>query len=668
VAEKTEKKKEEKRPPMKVTLRRLYSLAWPERWPLLLATVFLLASSVGNLAFPKAMGMMFDGALLSLTDAPTKETFEQRFPSGKSGTWAGKVGTGDAEHWVTMGRDRDARAFIYDPLVADSPRLVFQDQDPDRFGRQQEALGGGKIDLSRVDSLALMLIGIFFITALASAFRFLLFSRAGERIVSKLRGDLYESILRQETGFFDTEKVGELSSRLSSDASLLQTTVTANVSMVLRNLTIAGGALTMLMVTSPRLTLMMLGVVPPVALSAVYYGRRVRKLSKESQDALARASEVAVESLGGIRTVRSFAAEAKEITRYRGAIDASLVLAFKRIKLSAGFFGIAFFAAFGSGVFVFWYGARMVAAGDLSPGSLISFLFNTMQMAFGLSALAELWTDLQRAAGAAERVFDLLHRAPKIPTGGKQLERVEGRVAFEHVSFAYPSRPNSNVLQDFSLALEPGEVVAVVGPSGAGKSTIASMLYRLYDPANGRLTMDRVPYSELDAEWLRRQVGVVAQEPLLFSTSIIENIRYGRPDATEAEVEAAAKLANAHSFISKFPEGYQTLVGERGIQLSGGQKQRVAIARAVLKDPRILILDEATSALDAESEHLVREALERLMLGRTTLVIAHRLSTVKGAARVVVLDGGAIVQSGTHASLVGEEGLYRRLVERQFAA
>jgi ATP-binding cassette subfamily B protein len=425
----------------------------------------------------------------------------------------------------------------------------------------------------------------------------------------------------------------------------------------------------MLLYTSSKLTLMMLAVVPPVALSAVIYGRRVRKLAKQSQDALARASEVAVETLGGLRTVRSFSAEAAEVKRYRGALNDALVLAYKRIRLSGTFFGVAFFAAFSAGVLVFWFGARMVAAEEMTAGELVSFLFYTMQMAFGLSALAELWTDVQRAAGAAERVFELLHREPAIPpTGGDTLEHVRGDVRFEHVTFAYPSRPDVTVLKDFSLELKPGEVVAIVGPSGAGKSTIASLLYRLYDPLAGRLTLDGRPYTELDAEWLRRQVGVVAQEPLLFSTSIADNIRYGRPDATDAEVEEAARLANAHGFISAFPDGYQTLVGERGIQLSGGQKQRVAIARAVLKDPRILILDEATSALDAESEHLVREALDRLMKGRTTLVIAHRLSTVKGATRVVVLDQGTVVQSGTHAELVGEDGLYRRLVERQFAA
>ncbi len=591
----TKEKKDEKRPPLGVTLKRLYSLAWPERASLGWASLFLIASSFGNLAFPKAAGSLFDESLLGVK--------------------------------------------------------------------------AGQVDLGRVDQMALILIGIFAITALASALRYLLFSRAGERIVSRLRGDLYASLLNQEIGFFDTQKTGELSSRLSSDASVLQTTVTANISMVLRNLTVSLGALVMLMFTSAKLTLMMLAVVPPVALSAVYYGRKVRKLSKDAQDALARASDVAVESLGGIRTVRSFAAEKKEASRYRGAIDESLQLAFRRINLATAFFGIAFFAVFAAAVFVFWYGARMVAGDELTPGGLISFLFYTMQMAFGLSALAELWTDVQRAAGAAERVFELLHRTPQIPAdGGRRLEPVNGKIVFSDVSFAYPTRPDTHVLSHFTLALEPGEVVAVVGPSGAGKSTIASLLYRLYDPAAGEVALDGVPFSQLDPEWLRRQVGVVAQEPMLFSTSIADNIRYGRPEATDEEVEAAAKLANAHGFISQFPESYQTLVGERGIQLSGGQKQRVAIARAVLKNPRILILDEATSALDAESEHLVREALERLMKGRTTLVIAHRLSTVRDANRVVVLEAGAIVQSGTHERLVGEEGLYRRLVERQFAA
>jgi ATP-binding cassette subfamily B protein len=578
-----------------VTLKRLLSLAWPERVNIGLATIFLFLGSATSLAFPQAVGSMMDRAL--------------------------------------------------------------------------EAVKTSTTSTQAIDRAALILAGIFLVQGFAMALRFVLFSRAGERIVNTLRANLFESIINQETAFFDGQKTGDLANRLSSDTGVLQNTVTANVSMLLRNIAQSIGALIMLTYTSPRLTVLMLAVVPPVALAAVFYGRRVRKLAREVQDALAKAGEVAVESLGGIRTVRSFAAEKKEAARYRSALGESLALAFRRLNLSAIFMGTTSFAAYSAGALVFWYGGRLVAGGELTAGSLTKFLMYTMMLAFALGTMAELWADFQRAAGAAERVFELLHRTPAIPaSGGKTLERVQGRLRFERVGFAYPSRKDVDVLKDFSLELEPGEVVALVGPSGAGKSTIASLLYRLYDPLQGSVKLDGVPMTELDPEWLRRQIGVVAQEPLLFSTSIEENIRYGRPGATSQEVEAAAKLANAHLFVSKFPEGYQTLVGERGVQLSGGQKQRVAIARAILKDPRILILDEATSALDAESEHLVREALERLMQGRTTLIIAHRLSTVKGAGRVVVLDGGAVVQAGTHASLVEADGLYRRLVEKQFAA
>jgi len=584
---------EKPKPATEVTLRRLYSLAWPERRSLLLGIVMLVFSSGGGLAFPFIAGKIIDAAM--------------------------------------------------------------------RVGRN--------IDLREVDRLTLILVGIFAITALASALRAVAFGRAGERIVSKLRVDLYRALMGQETAFFDGEKIGELSSRLSSDATILQSTLTANVSMVLRNGIQVIGAMGMMVYISAKLTLVMLVVIPPVALGAVFYGRRVRKLSREAQDALAKSSDVAVESMSGIRTVRSFAAEKKEVLRYESAILKTLDLAFRRIRLSSMFFGLTSFLGFSAGAAVLWYGARLLATDEITAGSLATFMMNTVQVAFAFSSLAELWTDVQRASGASERVFELLHRQPQIAnSGGEAPSAVEGRVEFKDVTFAYPTRKDVTVLRRFNLKLEPGEVVALVGPSGGGKSTIASMLYRLYDPEQGQLLLDGVPYSKLDPEWLRRQVGVVAQEPLLFSTSIAENIRYGRPEATEAEVEAAAKTANAHDFISAFPEKYQTLVGERGIQLSGGQKQRVAIARAVLKNPRILILDEATSALDSESEHLVREALDRLMKGRTTLVIAHRLSTVKDANRVVVLESGSVVQTGTHAALVSEEGLYRRLVERQFAA
>jgi ABC transporter fused permease/ATP-binding protein len=530
-----------------------------------------------------------------------------------------------------------------------------------------EALGSR--DRALIDRAALGMTFILAIQALAVALRYYLFTTAGERVVTRLRQKLFSNMLAQEVAFFDERKTGELTNRLASDTTVLQNTVSANISMVLRNLAQAVGGVALLLYTSPILTLLMLAVVPAVAVGAVVYGRRVRKLSKEVQDALAASNEVAEESLSGVRTVRAFAAEKHEVARYQSAMEKSFNLARRRIRHSSTFMAVASFGGFAAAVMVLWYGGRLVVEDKLSVGGLTSFLVYSLFVAFSLGALAELWADFMRASGAAERVFELMDRQPAIPpSGGERPTGIEGRIELREVGFAYPTRPDIQVLQGIDLTIAPGEVVAIVGPSGAGKSTIASLLSRLYDPQEGRILLDGQELKTLDPEWLRQQIGVVAQEPLLFSSSIAENIRYGRMDASDAEVEAAARAANAHDFISRFPEGYRTAVGERGVQLSGGQKQRVAIARAVLKDPRLLILDEATSALDAESEHLVKDALERLMQGRTTLIIAHRLSTVMGADRVLVLEGGTVVQSGSHASLMSQEGLYRRLVERQFVA
>ncbi len=606
----------------RVTLRRLLQLAKPERTSIIAGTLFLLMASAMNLAFPQGIRFIIDAARSS-------EVL-------------------DAEKAV-VAAEKAGDAVALDAAKAEYGRLEVE----------------GK---RNIDRAAISMAVIFAVMGISIARRYMLFAKAGERVVARLRGDLFASLMSQEIAFYDSQKTGDLTSRLSADTTTLQNTVSANISMALRNFVAVAGGMVFLFITSPQLTLLMLGIVPPVALGAVFYGRKVRKMSREVQDALAKSSDVAEESLSGIRTVRSFAAEATELKRYRTAVEGSLTLAFRRIFLSATFIGAASFAVGIAGVVVFWYGARMVIDRALTPGTLIVFLMYTVMVATSLGALSELWADYNRAAGAAERVFELLERKPQIAAGGKTLPSLEGRVHWDHVDFAYPTRLDMPVLRGFDLALKPGEVVALVGPSGAGKSTIASLLYRLYDPQGGRLLLDGVPLSELDPDWLRQQIGVVAQEPLLFSTSVAENIRYGRPTATDAEVEAAAKMANVHTFVSSFPEKYQTLVGERGVQLSGGQKQRVAIARAVLKDPKLLILDEATSALDAESEHLVRDALERLMKGRTTLVIAHRLSTVQGADRVIVLDNGRVAQVGTHQSLVSEEGIYKRLVERQFAA
>ena len=528
-------------------------------------------------------------------------------------------------------------------------------------------LGSGRRDL--VDKAALFMVAVALVQGFAIAGRYSLISVAGERAVTRIREQLFSRILDQEIGFFDERRTGELTSRLSSDTAVLQSAVSANISIGLRSTAQIIGALGFLLWTSPVLTLLMLAVVPPVAIGAMFYGRKVRKLSKDVQDALAAASEVAEEAISGIRTVRSFTAETAEGARYGGKVRNAYELAKKRVYAGASFMAAASFAAYAAAALVFWYGGRLVVRGQMTVGGLTSFLVYTLIVAFSLGALADLWADFMRALGAAERVFELLDRTPSMaPSGGAQLPKVSGKVQLDHVRFAYPSRKDVTVLDDVSLTLEPGEVVAVVGPSGAGKSTLASLIARLYDPDAGRVVLDGRDIRELDVTFLRRQIGTVAQEPILFSTSVAENIRYGRPGAALEEVVQAARTANAHGFIEKFPQAYETLVGERGVQLSGGQKQRVAIARAVLKDPRILVLDEATSALDAESEHLVKEALERLMEGRTTLIIAHRLSTVKDADRVVVLDAGRIVQAGPHAALLREDGLYRRLVEKQFVA
>ncbi len=520
-----------------------------------------------------------------------------------------------------------------------------------------------------VNAIALQLLALSAVQAVAMAMRYSLFSTVGERVVTRLRETLYGSLMRQEIAFFDERRTGELTNRLASDTTVLQSAVSANVSMGLRNIAQVLGGLGFLLYTSPTLTLLMLAVVPPIAIGAVINGRRVRKLARDVQDALAASSEVAEESLAGIRTVRAFAAEPAEVARYSSAMRRSFDLAKKRIRQGSTFMGVAMFLGFCAMTVVIWYGTRLVGEGTLTSGTLVSFMIYTVVVAASLGGLSELWADFMRAAGAAERVFQLLDREPAMrPEGGERPARLEGAVELKDVVFSYPTRPDVRVLDGINLSLKAGEIVALVGPSGAGKSTIAALLARFYDPQAGEIRVDDRNLKALDASWLREHVGSVAQEPILFSTTVADNIRYARPNATDEEVAAAARAANADAFIRGFPEGYQTLVGERGVQLSGGQKQRIAIARAVLKDPRILILDEATSALDAESEHLVKEALDRLMRGRTTLVIAHRLSTVVDADRVLVLSGGRVVQSGPHRTLMHEDGLYRRLVERQFVA
>ncbi|RME27534.1 MAG: ATP-binding cassette domain-containing protein [Deltaproteobacteria bacterium] len=519
-----------------------------------------------------------------------------------------------------------------------------------------------------LDGVILVLLGLFLVGSVMGALRAWWFTVAGERIVTDLRRRLYAAIMAQEIAFFDERRTGELTNRLASDATVLQNTVTVNVSMALRYAVMCVGAVVILVATSWQLTLVMLAVVPVVVIAATIYGRLLRRISRRFQDALAAATTVAEETISGIRTVRSFAREQAEVARYGAAVERAYELARQRARVAAIFRGTAGFFSYAAIAAVLWTGGLMLSEGRMTMGELTSFLLYTLTVAVSLGALSSLWEDFAKAIGASQRVFELLDRTPRIRSGTRRLDHPRGEIELQDVHFAYPSRPGHPVLDGISMHLRPGTVTALVGPSGAGKSTVAALLSRFYDPQQGRILFDGVDLRELDLDALRRQVGVVRQEPVLFALSIRDNIRYGRPDATDAEVEAAARAANAHDFIMQFPEGYDTLVGERGVRLSGGQKQRVAIARALLQDPRVLVLDEATSALDAESEHLVQEALERLMEGRTTVVIAHRLSTVKAADRILVFDGGRICEAGTHQELLARGGLYRQLVERQFAA
>ena len=521
-----------------------------------------------------------------------------------------------------------------------------------------------------LDRIAIGLVILFSVQAVLNYAQTYLLSAVGERVVAGLRSELFAKLLEMPPGFFAERRTGELTSRLTTDIGLLQGVLSHQIAEFSRQVLALVGGIILLTLMQPRLTLTALGVVPLVIGSALYFGRRLRRMTVGVQDKVAEATAVAEEAFSQIRTVQSFAQEPAERQRYGERIGGSVRAALVRAQIRGVFFGVLTFSTFVGIVFVLWQGGLLVLQGQLTPGQLVQFLLYTITIAAAIGALASFFSSYQEAVGAAERVFEILEMHPDIAdpeTPATLASPARGSVAFEGVFFRYQSDQSLPwTLDGIDLSCAPGEVVALVGPSGGGKTTLVSLLPRFWDVDRGRVLLDGIDVRDLRLADLRGAIGIVPQDPALFSGTIRENIAYARPGASSGEVEAAARGAHAHEFIERLSEGYETVVGERGIKLSGGQRQRVAIARAILKNPAVLILDEATSNLDTESERLIEDAMAKLLVGRTTLIIAHRLSTVRRADRLVVLDHGRIVEEGSHADLLELGGLYARLYRRQF--
>ena len=527
-----------------------------------------------------------------------------------------------------------------------------------------------------LDTVALVLLGTLLVQAALMFAASLSFNEVGERAVVDLRQELYSHLITQPLKFFGEHRVGELTSRLSSDLAQIQDTLTFIVGQTARQAMLLTAGLIMISLTSAKLSLVMLSSVPVVMLVGVFFGRSIRRLSMTAQDRLAETATVVEETLQGIANVKAFGNEAYEAERYHAGLRRYLEVILNTARQRAALIAFIIFVIFGAIVLVLWYGGRLMQAGELTHGELTRFVMYTLFIGGGVSTLPDIISNVQKTLGATQRVRELLQETPEkslAPLGSApdgmtpSTSRLKGSVKFEGIEFRYPSRPDLPVLSGLNLEAAAGEKIALVGPSGAGKSTLVSLLLRFYEPDRGQLLLDGKPAQEMDLQTVRSNMAIVPQEVLLFGGSIRENIGYGRPGATDTDIRTAAERAHCHEFIARFPEGYATLVGERGVKLSGGQRQRIAIARALLKDPAILILDEATSSLDSESEALIQQALDTLLEGRTAFIIAHRLATIRRADRIYVIENGAVSESGTHAELVATEGgMYRKLSQLQF--